>query len=66
MSKLLIKKVCNNIQNLEEKLKKYDNEFTYSAQTFEIESKYNEDTMNLLKEELSKWNEVLDILLNDK
>lgn len=25
-----------------------------------------EDTMNLLKEELSKWNEFLDILLNDK
>ena len=66
MNKLLIKKVCNNIQNLEEKLKKYDNQFTYSAQTFEIESKRDEDQMDLLREELNKWNEILDILLNDK
>ena len=66
MKKELLKKIYSNIDFLENKIKKYDNEFIYSSQTFDLQKKYWDEDLALLKHELEKWNEVLDILLTDK
>ncbi len=64
--KKLIRKVCSNIENIEQLISRYELEFTYIPDKIELVKENNDKVINELKLQLWKWNEVLDILLKNE
>ena len=64
--KKLVRKICQNIDNIENIILKYELELTYIPDKIELVKENNEKVISELKSQLKWNNEFLDILLNDK
>jgi len=63
--KKLVRKVCSNIDKIEQLLIKYELEFTYIPDKIELVKENNEKVISELKSQLEWNNEILDILLKN-
>lgn len=63
--KKLVRKICSNIDKIEHLIIKYELEFTYIPDKFEVVKENNEKVISELKLQLKWNNEVLDILIKN-
>ena len=61
--KKLVRKICSNIDKIENMILKYELEFTYIPDKIELVKENNEKVISELKSQLEWNNGVLDILL---